>query len=178
MARSGAERLLAGGTKQDRADKTPVVAFVQRASGTMRTPYGHRQPGEPAPVLTDNTDPRTTHLPDASKLYAQVAPLFRFHQSVNHTAGEYVRDGSTNEAESFLAQFKRSVDSSHHNVSKEHLHRYATRIRAPMEYPEDDRRRADTELHHQDRGETAALQATDSREPINANLASGMDSGV
>jgi len=42
-------------------------------------------------------------------------------------AAEYVRDGiSTNQAESFFAQFKRSLDGTHHNVSKEHLQRYAS----------------------------------------------------
>jgi len=29
-------------------------------------------------------------------------------------------------AESFFSQFKRSLDDAHHNVSKEHLHRYTT----------------------------------------------------
>jgi hypothetical protein len=38
---------------------------------------------------------------------------------------EYVRDGATtNHAESYFAQLKRSIDGTHHAVSTEHLHRY------------------------------------------------------
>jgi len=39
--------------------------------------------------------------------------------------GEYVRDGvSTNLAETFFSQLKRSVDGTHHHVSSKHLPRY------------------------------------------------------
>jgi len=38
---------------------------------------------------------------------------------------EYVRDGvTTNHAEGYFAQLKRSIDGTHHAVSKEHLARY------------------------------------------------------
>ena len=44
---------------------------------------------------------------------------------VNHRIGEYVRgDVSTNQAESYFAQLKRSLDGTHHHVSRVHLHRY------------------------------------------------------
>jgi len=117
------------GARQGLSDKTPVVALVHKESGTVRTRVVANVNRENLrSVLTDNVVTKATHLhTDASKLYPQLAPLFASHQSVNHTAGEYVRDGvSTNEAESFFAQFKRSIDGTHHNVSREHLHRYAT----------------------------------------------------
>ena len=64
---------------------------------------------------------------DSSTAYTPLGREFASHGTVNHHAGEYVRDGvSTNEAESFFAQFKRSLDGTHHNVSKQHLGRYAT----------------------------------------------------
>jgi hypothetical protein len=47
------------------------------------------------------------------------------HGSVNHAEGEYVRDGiSTNAAEGYFSQLKRSIDGTHHHVSVEHLSRY------------------------------------------------------
>ena len=48
------------------------------------------------------------------------------HHAVNHKAGEYVRHGkiSTNQAENFFSQLKRSIDGTHHRVSAEHLPRY------------------------------------------------------
>lgn len=48
-------------------------------------------------------------------------------QKVNHSTGEYVRgDASTNAAEGFFAQLKRSIDGTHHHVSKVHLPGYLT----------------------------------------------------
>jgi len=39
--------------------------------------------------------------------------------------GEYVSDGaSTNRAENYFSQLKRSIDGTHHHVSREHLPRY------------------------------------------------------
>jgi hypothetical protein len=47
------------------------------------------------------------------------------HGAVNHTIGEYVRQGvSTNKAENYFSQLKRSLDGTHHHVSVEHLPHY------------------------------------------------------
>ena len=44
---------------------------------------------------------------------------------MNHSTGEYVRGNvTTNRAEGFFAQLKRSINGTHHHVSPEHLHRY------------------------------------------------------
>jgi hypothetical protein len=53
----------------------------------------------------------------------------RGHQSVDHAAGQYVRyvNGgrmTTNAVEGYFSQLKRSIDGTHHRVSKEHLNRY------------------------------------------------------
>jgi hypothetical protein len=62
---------------------------------------------------------------DESKSYKALGQQFASHGAVNHSAGEYVRAGvSTNRAEGFFSQLKRSIDGTHHHVSKEHLHRY------------------------------------------------------
>lgn len=76
-----------------------------------------------AKMLNETCKPAETHLlTDGSTVYPPIAPDFASHSSVNHSIGEYVRDGiSTNEAESFFAQFKRSLDGTHHNVSEQHL---------------------------------------------------------
>ena len=47
------------------------------------------------------------------------------HTTVDHEAHEYVREGATtNNAEGYFAQLKRSLDGTHHHVSVEHLDRY------------------------------------------------------
>jgi transposase-like protein len=110
-------------------EKTPVVALVHKDTGKVRAkvvPNVNRR--NLAKMLDATCQPPETHLhTDSKNLYTKIGRDFASHGSVNHKAGEYVRDGiSTNQAESFFAQFKRSLDGTHHNVSKEHLQRYAT----------------------------------------------------
>ena len=62
---------------------------------------------------------------DQATYYLTVGNLFKSHQSVNHSTGEYVRGSvSTNRAEGYFAQLKRSINGTHHHVSREHLGRY------------------------------------------------------
>jgi hypothetical protein len=62
---------------------------------------------------------------DAAPTYASLAGQFAGHESVNHNAGEYVRGNvTTNKAEGYFSQLKRSIDGTHHHVSAEHLPRY------------------------------------------------------
>ena len=50
---------------------------------------------------------------------------FQKHSAVDHGNREYVRgDVTTNPAEGYFAQLKRSLDGTHHHVSREHLPRY------------------------------------------------------
>ena len=50
----------------------------------------------------------------------------RGHLTVDHAGGQYVRRGgmTTNMVENYFSQLKRSIDGTHHHVSKEHLNRY------------------------------------------------------
>ena len=97
-----------------------MVRAVLPSHGRSTVRYRH--------VLDETCIPAETHLhTDSSNAYTTLGPAFASHGTVNHKIGEYVRDGiSTNPAESFFAQFKRSVTGTHHNVSREHLHRYAS----------------------------------------------------
>lgn len=53
---------------------------------------------------------------------------FLDHQTVNHKADEFTgrRGQSTNKAENFFSQLKRSLYGTHHRVRVEHLPRYLT----------------------------------------------------
>jgi len=62
---------------------------------------------------------------DEAKSYKAIGTEFTDHIAVNHSWGEYVRNGaSTNKAENYFSQLKRSLDGTHHSVSPEHLPRY------------------------------------------------------
>jgi len=62
---------------------------------------------------------------DGWRGYRSFANEFLLHESVNHDEGEYVRGTvTTNQAENYFSQLKRSLDGTHHHVSVEHLPRY------------------------------------------------------
>lgn len=63
---------------------------------------------------------------DGSRSYDAVARYVADHQYVIYDEGQYVGRGgvSTNLAEGFFSQLKRSLDGTHHHVSPEHLQRY------------------------------------------------------
>lgn len=77
-------------------------------------------------VLHSHTDPSKTHLQtDLLLSYRPVGREFAQHTAVDHEAHEYVREGATtNHAEGYFSQLKRSLDGTHHSVSREHLDRY------------------------------------------------------
>jgi transposase-like protein len=108
-------------------DKTPIVALVSRETGEVRSRVvADVKPGTLRAVLAEQVEANATHLhTDGARNYRLIAKDFASHQAVNHDAHEYVRgDVTTNHAETFFSQLKRSLDGTHHHVSREHLHRY------------------------------------------------------
>ncbi len=112
---------------QGEHDRVPVMALVSRETGEVRSRVIPDVTGETLrSVLHEHVDPAATCLhTDQSLGYRKIAGEFADHTAVNHNIGEYVRDDAgTNQAESYFAQLKRSLDGTHHHVSREHLPRY------------------------------------------------------
>ena len=70
-----------------------------------------------------------SHSEPSARVYTDEAPAYkgmpRFHESVNHKVGEYVRGQvHTNGMESFWSLLKRGLDGTYHKISPKHLHRY------------------------------------------------------
>jgi hypothetical protein len=62
---------------------------------------------------------------DESKLYSGSENLFASHETVKHSAKEYVRgDVHTNSAEGFFGLFKRGMKGVYQHCGEKHLHRY------------------------------------------------------
>jgi len=58
-------------------------------------------------------------------VYSGLGGLFFRHDSINHGAGEYVRNGvSVNGVESVWAVMKRGLHGVYHHASEKHLARY------------------------------------------------------
>lgn len=103
------------------------MALVSRETGEVRSrvvpnikSHTLRQ------AIADHVDTPNTHLhTDALRSYQLIAGEFASHGFVNHNDREYVRgDVTTNHAETYFSQLKRSLDGTHHHVSPEHLERY------------------------------------------------------
>jgi len=108
-------------------DKTPIVSLVNKTTGEVRSKVVANVTGATLrSVIRDNVDVPASELHTDEHIgYQRIGREFPEHKSVKHKDGEYVRDGaSTNVAESYFAQLKRSIDGTHHNVSVSHLHRY------------------------------------------------------
>jgi transposase-like protein len=112
---------------QGATDKTPILALVSRETGEVRSAaVPNVRAASLRQVITEQVDTANTHLhTDSGMQYRQMAGPFAAHSTVDHKAGEYVRqDVTTNHAETYFSQLKRSLDGTFHHVSREHLHRY------------------------------------------------------
>jgi transposase-like protein len=104
--------------------KTTVLTLVSRETGEVRSRVIPNIKGSTLrAAMRDDLDIGSTHLhTDGWHGYRHFTAE---HSTVDHSIGEYVRgDVSTNHAESYFSQLKRSLDGTHHHVSVEHLDRY------------------------------------------------------
>jgi transposase-like protein len=124
-----------GGGRQQRGNpfenKIPVMSLVSEETGEVRSAVVPNVTGATLrKAMQDQVDvPNTTLHTDRAGSYLKISGEFAGHRTVDHYDREYVRydDGvmvSTNAAEGYFAQLKRSIDGTHHHVSPEHLHRY------------------------------------------------------
>jgi transposase-like protein len=118
-------------------DKRPIVALVERG-GRVRT--FHVAVADKATVhkiVTENIDREARLHTDESKLYGDAADHFAAHETVKHSAGEYVRrifkpepggftveKVHTNSAEGYFSIFKRGMRGIYQHCGEKHLHRY------------------------------------------------------
>lgn len=107
------------------ADKRPIVSLVERG-GSIRTFHvGAADKHVVAKIVRDNIDPRSRLHTDESRLYTEVGHQFASHETVKHSAGEYVRgDVHTNSAEGFFGLFKRGFNGIYQHCREKNLHRY------------------------------------------------------
>lgn len=114
--------------KSGATDKIPVLALVEQHTGEVRARVIPNVTGETlAQAIKEETDPHESILyTDSLNAYTKIGRKFVAHETVNHHADEYVGPTgvTTNPAEGFFSQLKRSIDGTHHHVSHEHLQRY------------------------------------------------------
>lgn len=106
-------------------NKTPVMTLVER-NGRVRTTQLERvNEANLDAVLQAYVDPCAHLMTDDAPAYDKLGKGFSNHLSVNHSRGEYVRDGAhINSAESVHSLLKRAVFGTYHHWSVQHLGRY------------------------------------------------------
>lgn len=103
--------------------KTPVLGMRERGGRTRAVPIE----GTDSDVIHDEI---RQHVEPGARIHTDEFAAYRglagfMHESINHSAGEFVRDDvTTNGMESVFAVLKRGIYGTLHHVSDKHLHRY------------------------------------------------------
>lgn len=111
---------------QGATDKQPVIVADPEGDGAR--PLVHAaasHAGQRDGAVDGNVSTDAELHTDESAVYTPVGSRFAAHRTVNHSKKEYVREGvTTNAAEGYFSQLKRSLDGTHHHVTVRHLPRY------------------------------------------------------
>jgi transposase-like protein len=107
--------------------KRAVLALVER-QGTARTFHVEAVTAdEVRRLIVTNVSRDSALYSDESNLYTRVGAEFSTHQTVKHSAGEYVRgDVHSNTVESYFSVFKRGMKGVYQHCGEKHLQRYLT----------------------------------------------------
>ena len=107
------------------AGKRPVVGLVERG-GKVRTFHVDKANKDAVEdIVRENIDRETALMTDESSLYPEVGGEFASHETVCHSAGEYVRDEvHTNTMDGYGGLFTRGMKGVYQHCAEKHLHRY------------------------------------------------------
>ncbi|MBZ0173029.1 MAG: IS1595 family transposase, partial [Phycisphaerales bacterium] len=108
------------------SNKTAVHAIRERRSGRVRASVIARESKESTYwQIAENVKPGSPAYTDASKVYDWMDNGAYRRESVNHSAGEYVRgDVSTNGCENFFSCLRRGLKGTYIRTSTAHLQAY------------------------------------------------------
>jgi transposase-like protein len=102
--------------------KTPVLGMRERGGRTVAMPISGTDAKTIQAAILQHVEPGSTIHTDEAGAYVGVRGLSFDHDTVNHSQGEYVRDGvTTNGIESVFAVFKRGLIGVYHHTSRKHL---------------------------------------------------------
>lgn len=113
------------GGKSGPANKRAIVALVERGGSVRTFHVGVADKVTVQKIVTDNVSRESRLHTDESRLYTGADALFASHETVKHSAKEYVRgDVHTNSAEGYFSIFKRGMRGIYQHCAEKHLHRY------------------------------------------------------
>jgi transposase-like protein len=132
MGKEPLAKLLSGIVEADEAfighkhKKKPVMTLVSRSGEARSFALPDIRMHTLKRLVADNVNVRSDLMTDGSMAYKGLGPYGDFnHQSVNHSAGEYVRGlVHVNFAESYFSLLKRGVIGTFHHISAQHMQSY------------------------------------------------------
>ncbi len=105
--------------------KAIVVGMRERGGRTVARHIPNADTNNIHRAIHTHVEVGTTLYSDEAAVYSGLGGLFFRHDSINHGAGEYVRNGvSVNGVESVWAVMKRGLHGVYHHASEKHLARY------------------------------------------------------
>jgi transposase-like protein len=111
--------------KRGPAGKRAVIALVERGGSVRSFHVANASKVNVNELVNANIARETRMLTDESRLYSDVKDAFASHETVKHSAGEYVRgDVHTNTVENVFSVFKRGMKGIYQHCAEKHLHRY------------------------------------------------------
>lgn len=107
------------------SNKRAVVALVERGGSARVFHVANADKETVAKIVRENVDPKSRLHTDESRLYKGSEQVFAAHETVKHSAGEYVRgDVHSNSAEGFFGVFKKGMSGVYQHCGEKYLQRY------------------------------------------------------
>jgi len=105
--------------------KTAVLGMRERGGRTVAMPIANVDQKTVQDAIVQNVHAGSMLNTDEALVYSEIGIKSFKHETINHSAGEYVRDGvTTNSIESVFAVLKRGMIGVYHHASPKHLGRY------------------------------------------------------
>jgi transposase-like protein len=110
---------------KDKGKTRAIVALVERGGNLRSFHVAHADKETVNKIVMENIAKESRLHTDESRLYFDADQHFASHQTVKHSAGEYVRgDVHTNTIEGAFSIFKRGMKGVYQHCKEKHLHRY------------------------------------------------------
>jgi hypothetical protein len=105
--------------------KNAVLTLVERGGSARSFHIDSTTIAQVAPIIRENIKRETRLMTDEAPVYKEVGREYDSHETVNHSAYEYVRgEVTTNTVEGYYSIFKRGMKGVYQHCAEKHLHRY------------------------------------------------------
>jgi len=103
-----------------------TATLVERSGSARSFKIDSASIADIRPILRRNVQRESMLMTDEARFYKSIGKKFASHGAVNHSEGEYVRDGfiHSNTVENYYSIFKRGMKGVYQHCKEKHLHRY------------------------------------------------------